>query len=44
MEDREDFPCIKMPFITYEVKNKFGESEAQRAIERIKDFEISRLG
>ena len=32
------------PFIAYEVKNKFGESEARRAIERIKDFGIPRAG
>ncbi|MEM1627562.1 MAG: ATP-binding protein [Sulfolobaceae archaeon] len=32
------------PFIAYEVKNKFTESEAKRAIERIKDFGIPRAG
>ncbi|MQL56188.1 AAA family ATPase [Acidianus ambivalens] len=32
------------PFIAYEVKNKFTEKEARKAIERIKDFGISRAG
>jgi hypothetical protein len=32
------------PFIAYEVKNKFTEKDARKAIERIKDFGISRAG
>jgi len=32
------------PFIAYEVKNKFSESEARRTIGRMKDFGIPRAG
>jgi hypothetical protein len=32
------------PLIAYEVKNKFSEEEAKRAIQRIKDFGIPRVG
>ncbi|BBG22846.1 AAA family ATPase [Sulfuracidifex tepidarius] len=32
------------PFIAYEVKNRFSDKEARKAIERIKDFGIPRAG